>query len=152
MKKIIKILTFLIIYFITSQSYSQELYPLLDKYGDNGSWKRDVSELAYVSMRCGILYSSLSAYFDVNGTKKEDNDYAKSLSEIGIMFTTKAIAISLVKAKMSEDAIANRIKNISNYYLIKIKENKSLFNNIFEGIIIKDAEFCKNQREFFYSF
>lgn len=147
--KNIKFFILFFLFLFSIQSDAEELKSLKEKYDLIDVWEKDDSELAYVSMRCGVIYSTLAAYFLANGTKKEDKDNSIKLNKMSEVFMEKSIYISISMLKMSEESITKRMELLFKIYVEKVKENKSVNNNVFEGLILNDFEYCNKNRKYF---
>ena len=78
-------------------------------------------------MRCGAIYTTLSAYFLANGTKKEEKDSALLLDRYSEKLVSKSIEISISKINMSQESIIKRMES-----LVKINSLENHADNVFD--------------------
>jgi hypothetical protein len=108
----------------------------------------DTSEIGYIGMRCGSLYGSIAAYFEVNGNAS-DAQTIRELNRQGDAFKKVGIALNLGANKMSSDAITKQANAFITFYTKTMSEGKRLNNNAFTPFIQADLASCKIEADGF---
>jgi len=106
--------------------------------------KLDPSELAYIGTRCGALYNVTATYFETNGSAK-DNATVKQLREQARDFMAVSLALNTNVNKMSEEAIVNQARSLSEHYFRLMSDGKRLNNNAFTPALVADMTSCRNE-------
>lgn len=116
------------------------------------NWSNEITETSYVASRCGALFSPVGIVTAETGRTPKDK-------EIGENIVVKATQLSLLgfelakKTGWSPEKIMERHKSITEIYFKTIRSNRTTHNNMFNGFIKDDFEFCiefdKKVREVF---
>ena len=108
----------------------------------------DTSDLAYLGMRCGLLYGAIANYFEINGNASD----AQTIRDLRVQsdsFKKVALELNLRVNKMSTDAIKQQGASIANAYVQIMSEGKRVSNNAFTPFIQSDLAACKVEADGF---
>ena len=136
-----KNLMYLVLLILSLPAESATLIPLENYVLERPRWQEDISELAYIGTRCDCLYTVIGNWAVENGRAKTKS-YGKELLSTSEIFRNVSTSLS-VATNMNQTSIEKRFEEIINIYVNTVVDNKRLNNNVFEGYVGKDIEFCK---------
>ena len=145
MKKIILAISLLLTYSISS---SQTAMEPVSNIVSRIKGPNDVSDIAYLGMRCGSLYGSIAAYFEVNGNAS-DAQTIKELNRQGDAFKKVGLTLNLGVNKMTKEAVTKQAQTFISFYTKTMSEGKRLNNNAFTPFIQSDLAACKIEADGF---
>lgn len=126
---------------------AQTLIPLETWEKSRSDWKNDPTEVAYVVFRCGTLFDLLGRVFVENGTTSGQRDDGQKMISRADGLLTTGTALSF-NTGMSEPRLLERAKAFFDIYGRQIVENRRLHNDMFEGLVGKDFQFCVSRYAF----
>jgi hypothetical protein len=139
-----------VIFLAAPHAYSQLSTPpmstLKSHIAENEGWKSQPSEIAFLALRCGSLFSLVSGYIGNQNTSK-GNALSEKYNSIGKTFDLVAYSAS-INVGMSPENIVGRARVFKDAYVNALKSNKLLHNNAFEGDLADDLSVCSNSFEF----
>lgn len=143
MSKCKKLLALAIFIVVNSTAIAQQtLVPFVQWERANASWESDTAEVAYVGARCSALFQSIAAFFMSNPGKAEDTTTGLNLLVSSVMFNDVAENFAS-KRGMSTEVITTRQKALTEIYVTRMKENRSVHNNMFHEPVLGDVKFCR---------
>ena len=98
----------------------------------------NISDVAYIGLRCGSLLNAVSARLEINGNGTSDLQSAKILQDRANDFNFVSIALYRSQS-ISTDEITKQGKSLTQSYLKQIAQN----NTIATPLISADLESCK---------
>lgn len=104
----------------------------------------DPSEIAYLGTRCGALYNMIAGYFESNGTAA-DTPTVNTMKRGAEDFNFVGLTLNVTVNKMSDEAILNQGKSLSEYYAKLMSEGKRMNNNALTPVVLADFSVCKNE-------
>ena len=102
----------------------------------------DISEFAYVSVRCAALYSMLAGYLEQGARDGKDREMAQGLSNQADVCTRVGTTLGDRAGKSNEELLA-QFKALLEYYGEEMRINKRLNNNAITPLIQADIEAAK---------
>ena len=129
--------------FISSLAFAQPstLEPLASWHKRRPNWESETTEAAYVTTRCGALYSVIGAAFShyakTDDDKKRGMDAA--LRGIKLMYFGDILAKD---AGGTAEQSTLRFQEISKLYRETVVYNRTTHTNMFHGFIEYDWKFC----------
>jgi hypothetical protein len=118
-----------------------QLIPLSKWDEPDRNWRGDISEVAYVSTRCGCNFDLVGNYFVEKGTNAEQRNSGENYKMLANKYMSVALKTSKI-TNMDEKAIFDRYKSFLNVYVSETAENKKIHNSIFVGFFLIDFDFC----------
>lgn len=102
----------------------------------------DISEFAYVSVRCAALYNMLAGYLEQGARDGKDREMAQGLNHQADVCTRVGTTLSKKAGKSDEELLA-QFKALLEYYGEEMRTNKRLNNNAITPLIQADIEAAK---------
>jgi hypothetical protein len=109
-----------------------------------GEWEKDPTEVAYVVFRCGTIFDVIGRVFIENGATLEHKANGNRMVERATALLSTGSFLSL-NTGMSETRILERAKSFFEIYHRLIVENRRLHNDMFNGQVGQDFDFCVNR-------
>lgn len=130
----------ILVLYSQSDAFGSELQPFSSYIKDRPEWYKDDSEVAYVSTRCGVLFTAIGGIFqnDLN---------SEAAKKRGLEITNRGTYLLELGHVMSEKIGGIKNFEYSGKLLFKaygeaIRANRALHNNMLHGLIRSDFEFC----------
>lgn len=128
---------------VSSAAWSQtsDLEPFDDWLRSRPRWSQDKAEVAYVAVRCGVLYGVIGSRFTSSDQKPELRQRGEDSIARGMLLTMfgNELAKDVGMSKAFSD---HRLNLMMAAYQQAVIQNRSLHNNMFHGFIQKDFSFC----------
>jgi hypothetical protein len=122
-------------------AHSSSLVPLEAWERANPNWGGDLTEIAYLTTRCGALFGVIAAVFNTVGTTIKDKEIATDNQERAT--TLGVVGLSLAeKVGWSKENSTQRFKNIFQMYQQAVSSNRLNHNNMLHGFVQGDYKFC----------
>lgn len=102
----------------------------------------DISEFAYVSVRCSALYNMLAGFMEQGARDEKDRETAQALSNQAKVCTRVGVLLSRKAGKSNEELFA-QVEALMAYYGEEMRTNKRLNNNAITPLIQADIEAAK---------
>lgn len=142
-----KILFSFILAGLGSLSNAQTLIPFETWQKSRSDWASDPTEVAYVVFRCGALLDRVGRVFIENGATPEHRTNGHGLVQRADRLLATGSALSL-STGMDETRLLERAKAFFDIYIRQIVENRRLHNDMFEGWVGEDFQFCIDHYQF----
>lgn len=132
---------------VNSVTSAQTLIPFETWQKSRSGWESDPTEVAYMVFRCGALLDRIGRVFIENGATPEHRTNGQGLVQRADRLLATGAALSL-STGLDETRLLERAKAFFDIYIRQIVENRRLHNDMFEGWVGEDFQFCIGRYKF----
>ena len=130
---------------LISTGYAQiNIEPLPQVISRLSKTNPDLSEMAYIGLRCGALYNMIAGYLEANGSPS-DASTVSSMKKGAQEFNLVGIALNSTANKMSKEAMLQQGKSLSSHYGRLMSDGKRMNNNALTSTVMTDLAACKSE-------